>query len=486
MSSPSKVSRASIVPSGLVGEAKRLAEGATLLSVRAEVSVRDGAAVCLFESALPSSLKAEHRFYWEQPAEGRAIVGIGAAEVVEATGRARFEESAERIQTALGTLAVASLDDAAPELAGPAFVGGFGFEDDVIASEEWAGFAPSSFVLPEVMLAREGNRSWLTATARRAGGETSEALANAALQRLEEFLDIVSDDAAAAALQRTPACANAYTARPDRAHTVYLAAVETATDSIGRGDLEKVVLARSLEVEADAPYDAASVLASLRRIHAGSTIFAVGRGERVFLGASPERLVSVLGETLRTAAVAGSAPRGRSPEEDECHGNTLRESKKEQEEHAVVVREIEAALQPLCDEIEHPEAPSLLKLDGIQHLQTVFEAQLRERAGGRPHVLEIADRLHPTPAVGGTPRKEAASWIREREGLVRGWYAGGVGFVTRGGGGEFHVALRSGLLCGARARLYAGAGIVGASVPEAELAETRLKLRTLLSQLTEI
>ena len=466
----------------LVEEAHRLAEGATLLSVRAEISAHDGAGVCLFESA-PDS---QHRFYWEQPAAARAMVGIGAVEVIEASGGARFEESAERIQEALSTLAVASIDHVHPDGAGPAFVGGFGFEDHAIASEEWAGFAPVSFVLPEAMLVREGKRTWLTVTARHAKGQDSEALARAALARLEALFVLLSEAAAAAALERTPARANAYTARPDRAHVVYLAAVDAATSAIGRGDLEKVVLARSLAVESDESYDAASVLASLRRIHASSTVFAIGRAERVFLGASPERLVSVVGETLQTAAVAGSAPRGRSPEEDERHASTLRESKKEQEEHAVVVRDIEAALRPLCDEIEHPESPSLLKLDGIQHLQTVFAARLSTQAGKRPHVLEIADRLHPTPAVGGTPREGAAKWIREREELVRGWYAGGIGFVTPAGGGEFHVALRSGLLCGARARLYAGAGIVGASIPEAELVETRLKLRTLLSQLTEI
>ena len=103
-----------------------------------------------------------------------------------------------------------------------------------------------------------------------------------------------------------------------------------------------------------------------------------------------------------------------------------------------------------------------------------------------PRLLEVAARLHPTPAVGGTPRDAAAAWLREHERLERGWYAGGVGFVGAQGGGELCVALRSGLVAGTRARLFAGAGIVGASVPEEELAETRLKLRTLLSQLTEI
>jgi len=133
-----------------------------------------------------------------------------------------------------------------------------------------------------------------------------------------------------------------------------------------------------------------------------------------------------------------------------------------------------------------PEAPGLLALAGIQHLETRFEARLRSDLASRPHLLDLASRLHPTPAVCGTPRVSAADWLRRNEGLDRGWYAGGVGYVEARGGGELGVALRSGLLRGGSARLYAGAGLVAASVPAAELAETRLKLRTLLSQLTEI
>ena len=158
----------------------------------------------------------------------------------------------------------------------------------------------------------------------------------------------------------------------------------------------------------------------------------------------------------------------------------------DREEAAFVVREIVAALEPLCEAVVLPEAPGLLALEGIQHLETSFEARLKGGLEPRPHLLDVAARLHPTPAVCGTPRERAADWLRQHEGLERGWYAGGVGYVDAQGGGEIGVALRSGLLSGSTARLYAGAGLVAASKPEAELAETRLQLRTLLSQLTEI
>ena len=465
------------------------AEDAELLSVTIAIAAREGAGLALFER----SARDGDRFYWEQPLAHRAIAACGRVAACEAEGAGRFGASAGALRATFDDAVLVACGDAWPRTAGPIATGGFAFEDEsATASDVWPGFAPVSLVVPALVWVRDGERAAVTASGRRGEGESPDAfaarVADAALRAADRFADAACDGA----LRREPATATHYTARPDRAHEVYLGAVADATQTIGRGDLEKVVLARSLEVETDEPFVPASVLASLRRVHAASTIFAVERDDAVFLGASPECLVRIVGDEVETAAVAGSAPRGRSPEADERFGRALRESKKEQEEHAVVVREIEAVLREVCDDVDHPEAPALLALDGIQHLQTPFRARLRPDGrdggdeGGRPHLIELAGRLHPTPAVGGTPREAAREWIRDREALERGWYAGGVGFVGANGDGELHVGLRSGLLEGAHARLFAGAGIVGASEPADELAETRLKLRTLLSQLTEI
>jgi isochorismate synthase EntC len=194
--------------------------------------------------------------------------------------------------------------------------------------------------------------------------------------------------------------------------------------------------------------------------------------------------VSLSGSRVETAAVAGTAARGRNPEEDRRLADALRESKKEQAEHEVVLRSVREALDGLC-ELSGPEGPELLRLEGLQHLHTPLAGSLRRSARGA-HVLELAGRLHPSPAVGGAPLAPALSWIERHEGMDRGWYAGPVGFVDATGGGELHVALRSALVQGGEARLYAGAGIVAGSAPEAELRETRLKLRAVLAPLTEI
>jgi isochorismate synthase len=243
-------------------------------------------------------------------------------------------------------------------------------------------------------------------------------------------------------------------------------------------------------VRVEHPDDLAAgrLLETLRGTYPACVTFAVARGDATFLGATPERLVRYDGATgvVRTGAVAGSAPRGRTPEEDAGLARALRESKKEQAEHASVVRAVREALRPLCGELCGPESPRRLALEGIQHLETPLQGRVDERHRAATGLLEIAGSLHPTPAVGGAPAEAARRFIRDREGLDRGWYAAPVGWVDRRGGGELRVALRSALLRGRVARLFAGAGIVAGSEPERELRETRLKLRSLLGPILEV
>src|SRR5207247_6707767 len=164
---------------------------------------------------------------------------------------------------------------------------------------------------------------------------------------------------------------------------------------------------------------------------------------------------------LRDGAVdagclAGSAPRGETPEEDARLGTALLASAKNRAEHAVVVRSVRAALEGVCSEVHSPHVPRLLRLRNVQHLYTPVDA----RIAARTCVLDLVQRLHPTPAVGGHPREGALRFIRDREGLDRGWYAGAVGWLDRRGDGAFAIALRSALLQGAEAALLRGSGIV--------------------------
>ena len=180
-------------------------------------------------------------------------------------------------------------------------------------------------------------------------------------------------------------------------------------------------------------------------------------------------------------ALAGSAPRGGTPEADERLGEELLASPKNREEHQVVVEAVRAALAPLTVHLEVAPEPRLLKLPTIQHLFTPVRGRLAPGAT----LLDVVARMHPTPAVGGSPKEAALALIRRLEGWDRGWYAGPIGWLDGAGNGAFAVALRSGLLRGGQAALFAGCGIMGASQPEEEYREWQVKLRPMLAALEE-
>jgi isochorismate synthase len=289
-----------------------------------------------------------------------------------------------------------------------------------------------------------------------------------------------------------------YIVRGDRRHSVFEAQVRRAIQEIEEGGLAKVVLARSLSIDHDAPIDVPAFLARLRDLYPSCTLVAIGRGKDTFLAATPERLVRVSGFEVESAALAGSTPRGRHPEEDQAFAAALLGSEKENEEHAYVVASIRGVIEEVCDDFECSATPELRRLVGIQHLQTRLRGRLRQGPDGKKvvDVLGLVEALHPTPAVGGVPATQAMGWLKRFEGLDRGWYASPIGWLDEYGGGDFRVALRSALIrnglapageSGAsHAILFAGAGIVAASEPARELVETRIKLRALLAPMTEI
>jgi isochorismate synthase len=180
-----------------------------------------------------------------------------------------------------------------------------------------------------------------------------------------------------------------------------------------------------------------------------------------------------------TMALAGSFGRGSTDADDAALGNRLLSDPKERSEHAFVVEALRAGLAEVSTRVIADAEPRLRKLANLQHLLTPVHGQL---APGRT-ILDVVDRLHPTPAVGGSPREPALELIREREDLDRGWYAGPIGWLNRAGEGEFVVGLRSALLRSSEATLFAGCGIVAESDPAAELAESNWKLRPMLAAL---
>jgi salicylate biosynthesis isochorismate synthase/menaquinone-specific isochorismate synthase len=256
----------------------------------------------------------------------------------------------------------------------------------------------------------------------------------------------------------------------------YEAAVARAVEMIADGQLQKIVLAREVQVHAPGDYDATAVFGVLREEFPSCFLFCVGRGEATLVAASPELLVRREGQRVSTLALAGSMRRSADPAVDDHLGEQLLRDESHREEHAIVARRIERMLRPRSVWVTAAPEPELVRIANIQHLATPIRAQL----AAPMDVLELAGLMHPTPAVGGEPLSRAAPLIPALEGLDRGWYAGPVGWTDATGDGEFCVALRCALLRGPVARCYAGNGIVRYSDPSAELAETEVKLAALL------
>jgi isochorismate synthase len=254
------------------------------------------------------------------------------------------------------------------------------------------------------------------------------------------------------------------------------AAVLAALAAIGSGRLDKVVLAREAAVEADRPFPRAELLRRLRRRSGGSTFLYASGG---FVGASPELLVRRQGRVATSRPMAGTVPRGDSAAAEADALARLTGSPKEAVEHRLVVDAVAEGLAKAADRVEVGR-PEVVRLTTVAHLATEITADL---TGPLPTALELAGLLHPTPAVGGSPRDAALAAITALEPFDRGCYAGPVGWVDSAGDGEWAVALRGATLQGRRARLLAGAGIVTGSDPDAEWAETEDKLRAMLEVL---
>jgi isochorismate synthase len=392
------------------------------------------------------------RFYWEQPAAQRFRVGVGCAAQIAVTGEDRFrraESGADQIFARLGW------EGPGPRVAH--LVGGFAFASTRSDSELWRGFPDGELRLPELVYWREGERY------------VRDACLGSRWETLQPRPLMLGHPV------RGPAEIGNGGPEP------YVERVQRALAEIRAARLQKVVLARAVHVTARSAIDSVAWLVALRERFPTCTLFAVGEGEAVFLGASPERLVRVAGNTVETAALAGTAPRGASQSADRALGEALCDSRKNGDEHAFVVRHLQAVLADCCDDVEVAPEPRLLRTRTVQHLCT--ELYARRRPDAPVSLLELVARLHPTPAVGGAPREAALEWLEANEGIDRGWFASPVGFLQSNGDGEFDVALRSALVRGRCATAWAGAGIVARSEPRAEFTETELKLRTVLGPL---
>lgn len=354
------------------------------------------------------------------------------------------------------------------------FVGGFAFDTTRTPAGPWTGFPVGHFVLPRLQwFERDGAPQILVIAS---AHESRADVANEVLA----FEARAERDAGSSArsVHATLAANTASTTvmvSGDGERAAWTNLVERAVRAFDAGTLEKVVAARELGAESNQPFDPASLIEALGETPAAR--FAIDVAGATFLGASPELLIRKRERVVGTEALAGSEPRRGG--DDDAEIERLCSSQKDRREHHFVVEAIEAALQPFTDELRVPERAEVRTLPTVHHLQRAIDGTLARDV----HVLELVAALHPTPAVCGTPREAARDWLRDNERLERGYYAGPVGFFDTHGDGEFHVALRSALVRGARAWLYAGAGLVPGSEADREFTEVEAKLRVMKSAL---
>jgi isochorismate synthase len=421
--------------------------------------------------ACASRRPAESWFVFEQPdRNGAALAGLGETVVLGAAGPGRFADVADRWR-ALAASAVGGGSDEPG--GGPLALGGFAFAEEGGRAPHWKGFQPASLIVPEVALRRREREVSLTLASLASPDDVPEELMQRLGRRLGELRS-----APLPLLDPAPTGRFLIVSAMPPEH--YENAVARAVELIAAGGLEKIVLAREVQVHAPRPYDPAAVFAVLRREFPSCFVFCIGRGEAALVAASPELLVRREGQRVSTLALAGSARRSADPAVDDHLGEQLLRDRSYREEHAIVARRIERMLRPHAVWVTAPDEPELVRIANIQHLATPIRAQL----AAPMEALELAGLMHPTPAVGGEPIERAAPLIPALEGLDRGWYAGPVGWTDAAGDGELCVALRCALLEGALARCFAGNGIVRDSDPARELAETEVKLQALLPLLS--
>jgi isochorismate synthase len=461
---------------GLIGQARERAangEGRVLVSLSERIPSLDSLAALenLYRSSRSDTQLGDHFAdgcaYWAHPSDGFSIAAFGAAATFSPSGSDRFSSVDEQWHALLDG---ALVDDgnASRSAVGPLLIGGFSFAPDGPESHRWRGFPTAHLILPRLHVTSVRDECWLT---------VSVVIDKTSTTDFDDLSKMRGHFVAGTPTgMLSSSNGQSITTTDDLPRAEWCGIVGDAVDAIRNGDFRKVVLARSAHGAAQTGIDPFAVLRQLRSTHRDAFIFGYWRDSGAFVGASPERLVRLDNGHVSASSLAGTVRRGASREDDAILARQLQTSAKDLAEHAVVREMLRDILSEVGENVESDEEPKLLTLSNVHHLHTEVEADLRPEYS----LLDVVDRLHPTPAVGGTPRDAALDFIRENERLDRGWYAAPIGWIDQNGG-EFAVALRSGIISGSEFAIFAGCGIVADSDPELELAESVLKLQPMQS-----
>jgi menaquinone-specific isochorismate synthase len=381
----------------------------------------------------------------------RSVWGTGSAAQIHLP--APWPENVHLVAEALSQ--IQTLDEVSTPGSGPVAFGALPFDRS----------ASANLVIPQIIYGHtaEGSR-WRTEIAP-TGGASTRAVTPETHSEQSHALE-----------SATPSTVDL---RSVRSAQDWCAAVQAATTRIKAGELTKVVLARELLVQTDTPISATQLYLRLLQLYPAALCFVIDG----FVGASPELLVSRVGEIVRAHPMAGTTPRTGDVDLDQRRATELLSSQKNRKEHQITIDMVHETLLPWCSYLDAEPVPSVVAAGPVQHLASSVEGRLSRPT---PNVLDLVAALHPTPAVGGWPREPALQLIAELEQAERGPYAGPVGWTDAHGNGAFAVGIRAVELSDCSARLFAGVGVVADSDPEAELEETRSKAQALLGAIVRV
>ncbi|HEV3157395.1 MAG TPA: isochorismate synthase [Candidatus Baltobacteraceae bacterium] len=404
------------------------------------------------------------RGYWERPSVGEAYVGFGAAITVQAGGDSRFGDIRAAFSDVRSHLC--GLDGGAP--AAPQVFTRFAFSGDL---ERARPFAPAHAEIPSVAYAASKDYGTIIVSAHLDAEVDFAQLANEIVTSVAIILSADRRFEVSSDVSGFSEVGGTLVSYPERMRATIAA--------IQRGEFEKLVLSAYRDLSFEETIDPLGVLSRARGRYPECMMFGVFDSDCAFVGATPEWLIRCNETTIVCDALAGSIWRGRTSTDDLLLAESLATSTTFRHEHRLVVDEIVRRLRHLDLDPMFAAEPSLRRFANIQHLFTEIRASRPKNF----HVLDAVAMLHPTPAVGCMPYAAVDSAYARFEGFPRGLYAGPIGWFDLEGSGQFAVALRSALIDGKRARLYAGNGIVAESDPEHEMCELDRKFRPMFDAL---
>lgn len=417
----------------------------------------------LFESV---KVLNEDRIFWTCDKKELYLIGIG--QVIEMIGHEnRFFETKKAWEDILQTASIHN-PYGVPGT-GLVTLGGMAFDPLKPTTSLWEKYKPSHFTIPEFLLTKSNEQFFFTINIMVRKHDHPTQLANELQSKENMIFQEATLKSQKLKIQE----------KEEIEPLEWLDSVQKAKNHIQHSEVEKIVMAREMRLKFDDEAKIGPILQNLLVTQPNSYLFAFEKDGDCFVGATPERLVKLEGEKLKSTCLAGTAPRGKTIEEDNELREGLLNDPKNREEHEFVVQMIKEAINDYCTDLEIPKAPVVYPLKNLQHLYTPVNAKLKEGSS----IIDIVESLHPTPALGGTPKDLALKFIREQERLDRGWYGAPIGWMDSNQNGEFAVAIRSALIQGKEAHLFAGCGVVKDSNPDEEYKETNIKFLPMLSVL---